>query len=161
MSISTQLARIQASRDTIRTKLVELGLAAPDAQLDALATVISEIANQGAVSIEIKENTSYTIPAGYHNGSGVVKAITDPEGDAGRYLLQIKTVTPTEAEQVITSDDGYYGLESVTVFPIPESYVKPEGIKEITENGTHDVKIYESVSVNIPKGEDLNEVLAE
>lgn len=161
MSISTQLARIQASRDTIRTKLVELGLAAPDAQLDALATVISEIANQGAVSIEIKENTSYTIPAGYHNGSGVVKAITDPEGDAGRYLLQVKTVTPTEAEQVITSDDGYYGLESVTVFPIPESYVKPEGTKEITENGTHDVKTYESVSVNVPEGEDLNEVLAE
>ena len=135
MSISTQLARIQASRDTIRTKLVELGLAAPDAQLDALATEISKIANQGAVSVEIKEGTSYTIPAGYHNGSGVIKAITDSEGDAGRYLLQIKTVTPTEEEQVVTSDEGYYGLESVTILPIPDNYVEAGDLVEDLTNG--------------------------
>ena len=77
MAISTYITSIETSRNTIRNKLVELGLAASSAKLDALATVIEDIVNRGAVSVEIKEGTSYTIPAGYHNGSGTVKAISD------------------------------------------------------------------------------------
>lgn len=35
---------------------------------------------------------------------------------------------------------------------IPDGYILPSGTKEITENGTHDVKTYESVNVNVPTG---------
>ena len=53
MSISTELSRIQSDRNTIRAKLVELGMATSVDKLDALATAIEGIVNRGRVSVEI------------------------------------------------------------------------------------------------------------
>lgn len=118
MSISTELNRIQTDRNTIRTKLVELGMATSSDTLDKLATAIEALVNQGAVQIEVKEGESYTIPKGYHNGAGVVKGVSG----GGNYTLQAKTVTPTKKQQAVTSDEGYYGLSGVTVEAIPAAY---------------------------------------
>lgn len=118
MSIATELSRIQTDRNTIRTKLVELGLATSTDNLDELAAIIEEMANCGAVSIEIKEGQTYTIPKGYHPGTGKVVGIPDTE----KYKTQTKSVTPTKSAQTIKPDSGYYGLSSVAVAAIPSNY---------------------------------------
>ena len=118
MSVATEISRLQTSRNTIRAKLVTLGLAASNAQMDALAAAIEGIVNQGAVSATVQEGSTYTIPAGYHNGSGTVSGVSG----GGSYNLQSKTVNPTKTQQSITPDSGYFGLSDVTVEMIPENY---------------------------------------
>lgn len=118
MSVSTQISRIQTDRNTIRAKLVELGLAANTATLDACAAAIENIAFKGAVNASVREGETYAIPAGYHNGSGVVAGVAG----GGNYTLQEKSVTPTKKTQSVTPDSGYYGLSGVTVAAIPEAY---------------------------------------
>lgn len=118
MSISTEIARLQTNRNTIRAKLVELGLAQNTANLDVLAEAIESIFNAGAVSATVQEGATYTIPRGYHNGSGTVSGVAG----GGNYSLQSKTVTPTKKQQNVTPDSGYYGLSDVTVAAIPEAY---------------------------------------
>ena len=118
MSVATYINSIESSRNTIRNKLVELGLVTSTAKLDALAAAIEDIVNQGAVSVTVQEGSTYTIPKGYHNGSGTVSGVSG----GGNYTLQSKTATPTKKQQNITPDIGYYGLSDVTVGAIPEAY---------------------------------------
>ena len=118
MSIATQITRIQTDRNTIRAKLVELGLATGTDNLDVLATAIDGIVDNGDITANVKEGETYTIPAGYHSGAGTVSGIAG----GGNYSLQSKNVTPTKKQQTITSDDGYYGLADVVVAPIPDAY---------------------------------------
>lgn len=118
MSVSTYITSIEASRNTIRNKLIELGMAQSGDKLEKLATAIEAVINQGAVSVTVQEGDSYTIPAGYHNGSGTVSGVAG----GGNYSLQSKTATPTKKQQNIAPDSGYYGLSAVTVAAIPEAY---------------------------------------
>lgn len=119
MSIASQITRIQQDRNTIRAKMVELGLATNTDNLDVLAESMDNIVNQGSVSAQVKEGETYTIPAGYHSGSGTVSGVAG----GGNYTLQSKSaVTPTKKQQQITPDDGYYGLSDVTIGAIPDAY---------------------------------------
>lgn len=118
MSTQTEITRLQTARNKLRTWLVGLGLATSTDKLDALADKAAAIKNNGAVDANVKEGESYTIPAGYHNGSGTVKGVSG----GGNYNLQTKSVTPTKEQQSVAPDQGYYGLSAVTVGAIPENY---------------------------------------
>lgn len=118
MSVATYISSIEANRNTIRNKLIELGMAASSDKLDKLADAIEGIVNQGAVNITVQEGDTYTIPAGYHNGNGTVSGVAG----GGNYNLQAKTATPTKKQQTIAPDSGFYGLSGVTVNAIPEAY---------------------------------------
>ena len=118
MSTQTEIARILADRNTIRTKLVELGMATNTDNLTKLADAIEGLVNRGAISVTVQEGDTYTIPAGYHNGSGTVSGVAG----GGNYNLQSKSATPTKKQQSVTPDSGFYGLSDVTIAPIPDNY---------------------------------------
>lgn len=118
MSTQTEISRLSSARNTIRDKLIEFGLAESTDKLDILATEIDGIVYRGAVSATVQEGDTYTIPAGYHNGSGTVQGVAG----GGNYTLQSKSITPTKSQQSVTPDSGYYGLSGVTVAAIPEAY---------------------------------------
>lgn len=70
------------------------------------------MANRGAVSKTLNTSTkSYTIQAGYHNGSGKVSITTET-----------KSATPTKSTQTITPTSGKV-LSQVTVNAIPSQYI--------------------------------------
>lgn len=103
--------------------------------------IAGKMKNNGAVSGEISSKTGkYTVPQGYHDGSGTVGidaaeqakliganiregvtilgvagAMSPNEGEKA----QEKTVTPSTAVQTIVPDTGFTCLSSVTVNPIP------------------------------------------
>lgn len=93
----------------------------------------------------VTENGAYTADEGY-TGLGTV-TVAVPENEPS---LQDKAVTPTKSTQEVTADEGFDGIGKVTVGAIPAEYIVPNGTKNITENGTHDVTANASVAVNVP-----------
>lgn len=124
MSIANCITSLEESRNAIRSKLMELGLAVSTDKLMELAEAVENIVHQGAVKATVREGDTYTIPAGYHNGSGTVSGVSG----GGNYNLQAKTATPTKSQQSIVPDSGFYGLSGVTVGAIPEAYQDVSGV---------------------------------
>lgn len=151
MSVSTYIASIEASRNAIRNKLVELGMAASSDKLEKLALAIENIINQGAVSVTVKEGDTYTIPKGYHNGSGTVSAVSG----GGNYNLQSKTATPTKSQQNITPDSGYFGLSDVTIAAIPEAYQDTSSVTA-TAGDVLTGKVFVTADGTVTPGEMVN-----
>lgn len=97
--------------------------------------------NNGAVSgtIKVKDGV-YTVPIGYHDGSGevvidptemakliasniragvTILGVTGTMSGSEGVVAQTKTVTPTSAQQSVLPDDGYTHLAEVIVSAIP------------------------------------------
>ena len=102
--------------------------------------ITGSMPNNGAVSGLITTKTEqYTVPQGYHDGSGKVGISSTEQakiiasniksgiqilGVTGSYSgeavsAQSKTATPSTTQQVILPDNGYDYLSQVTVSPIP------------------------------------------
>lgn len=97
--------------------------------------------NNGAVAGKITTKAgAYTVPQGYHDGSGKVEidateqakliadniregitilGVTGAMSGSEDVKAQSKEVTPTTEEQTVLPDDGYNSLTSVTVKAIP------------------------------------------
>lgn len=75
-------------------------------------------------------------------------------GGGSTVSLQNKTVSPTRLTQTIVADDGYSGLGSVTVNPIPSSFivqkasVRPDA--ELVKTWTYDKRVVADEHVTIP-----------
>lgn len=130
MGIQEEILRIQAARDTLRNKAVELKISSGTEKIDELAEDYDAIVNQGSLTAKVKEGETYTIPKGYHDGTGTVSGVAG----GGNYNLQSKQITPTKKPQQVTPDEGYYGMSDVTVQAIPAQYQDVSSVTAIAED---------------------------
>ena len=102
------------------------------------AIITGTMANNGAISQSLGINGSYTIPAGYHNGSGKVTQSIATKG--------AETFTPNDTTQTIAQ--GRYLTGAQTISPVPtETKTVTAGTSASTVNRTSG-KYMTAVTVN-------------
>jgi hypothetical protein len=127
---------------------VEEGVDTSDATAEASEIMNGETAYvngnkvTGTFTIDNEITAQYSLVEQIQTALQNKASVTEP-------ILQEKTVTPTKSQQMVTPDNGYDGLNLVTVNAIPNDYIIPNGTMNITENGTYDVTSYTSVNINV------------
>lgn len=85
--------------------------------------IIGSMTNNGTVNKTLDTSMiSYTIPKGYHSGSGEVNIITET-----------KSATPTKSTQTINPTSGKV-LSSVSINPIPDNYIDTSDATAVASN---------------------------
>ena len=94
----------------------------------------------------------YIVPSGEitinKNGAADVSKFSSVVVDV-KPTLQSKSITPSTSSQTIHPDVNYDGMSLINVAAIPEKYIVPEGVKNISANGVSDVAAYSTVNVDI------------
>jgi hypothetical protein len=124
----------------LKNTAIAQAVGATGSTFTSVIATLGNIVNRGAVSKTLTlSDTRYTVPQGYHNGSGVVNI---------NITGQTKSTTATTSAQTIVPDSGKV-LTSVTVNPQQHSGTCPT----ITTNGTKDLGTihnykYLNISIN-------------
>ena len=114
--IQNLIDSLTAARDAIRTKLVALGLVTATADLADCAEAVSGIAANGNVSKTLDTGTtSYTIPAGYHGGSGKVQIVTVTP-TSGKVLSKVTVNAASYETWTLTLESG--GTKTIKVYKV-------------------------------------------
>lgn len=98
-------------------------------------------------SITITQNGTYITPDGVDGYSPVMVQV---EGASAEIKLENIEIFENG---IYTAGDGFDGIGRVAVeVGIPDGYIRPEGLLEITENGDYDVTEYAEVNVAVYDG---------
>lgn len=101
-----------------------------------------------------------TVNGTTYDASYVSAPLADGSGNAtfresSELSLQSKSVTPTESQQTVTHDSGYFALDEVVVGAIPSEYVKPTSKNsggELTAGSTIAAGTYFTGEATVPSG---------
>ena len=118
-------------------------------EVKEVVVAVPEKADAKLITGSAKQNGTYK--ASDYDADGFSEFVVEVAENTKEPILQDKEVTPTKETQIVTADEGFDGLNSTTVKPIPEEYIIPEGELEITENNKQfDVTDKKTVIVNVP-----------
>lgn len=106
-----------------------------------------------------------TVNGTTYDASYVSAPLADGSGNAtfresSELSLQSKSVTPTESQQTVTHDSGYFALDEVVVGAIPSEYVKPTSKNsggELAAGSTIEAGTYFTGAATVPSGGGLAE----
>lgn len=175
MSIQSELTRLENAKADIASAITEKGVSVPNGtRLNGMANLVRSISSgintsdATAVAGDIlsgktayakgsKVTGTFSLDEEMTTQDGLLSSIRTAlqgkaSGGGASTPTQEKTVEITENGTVEIVPDEGYALSKVTAnvnVPIPDGYVKPSGTLNVTENGTHDVTSYASVSVNV------------
>lgn len=101
-----------------------------------------------------------TVNGATYDASYVSAPLADGSGNAtfresSELSLQSKSVTPTESQQTVTHDSGYFALDEVLVGAIPSEYVKPTSTNaggELAVGSTISAGTYFTGEATVPNG---------